>query len=105
MGDILEICEELGALPGLETLAITTNGITLPRQLPALQRAGVNALNISLDTLEDHKYQFITRRKGHDRVLRGINMAVEHGYDPVKVNTVIMRGMNEEELGNFVEMT
>ena len=56
--------EELGRIEGLETLAMTTNGITLARKLPQLRDAGLNLLNISLDTLEPKKFEFITRRKG-----------------------------------------
>ena len=58
------ILEELGRLEGLETLAMTTNGITLARKLPQLREAGLNLLNISLDTLVPQKFEFITRRKG-----------------------------------------
>ena len=56
--------EELGSIEGLETLAMTTNGITLARKLPLLKDAGLNVLNISLDTLVPQKFEFITRRKG-----------------------------------------
>lgn len=56
--------EELGSIEGLETLAMTTNGITLARKLPLLRDAGLNLLNISLDTLVPQKFEFITRRKG-----------------------------------------
>jgi len=103
--DILSLCQQLGAIEGIDTLAVTTNGIVLPRMLPDLQKAGLNAINISLDTLQPHKFQLITRRKGFDRVMQGIKMAAEMGYDPVKVNCVVMRGMNEEEIGEFVELT
>ena len=58
------LLEELGRLEGLETLAMTTNGITLARKLPELKEAGLNLLNISLDTLVQKKFEFITRRKG-----------------------------------------
>lgn len=104
--DIIEICQELSAIPGLDTLAITTNGIALKNKLHDLHRAGVNALNISLDTMEAHKFQLITRRpQGKDRVLENIYAAVDLGFDPVKVNCVIMRGVNDDELGRFVAMT
>jgi len=56
--------EELGRIEGLETLAMTTNGVTLARKLPRLRDAGLNLLNISLDTLVPQKFEFITRRKG-----------------------------------------
>jgi len=103
--DILDLCAQLSALPGLEILAMTTNGIALKRKLPALQQAGVNALNISLDTMQDHKFQLITRRaQGKDRVVDSIRTAVEMGFN-TKVNCVLMRGTNEDELSDFVAMT
>jgi molybdenum cofactor biosynthesis protein A len=103
--DIEVIAEHLGQLPGLKTLAITTNGILLSRKLPALHKAGVNALNISLDTLQEHKFVLITRRLGWDRVMDAINMAIDYGYDAVKINCVVMRGVNDEEVCDFVELT
>lgn len=103
--DIVELCEELGRIEGLKTLAMTTNGITLSRKLPQLKDAGLNLLNISLDTLVPQKFEFITRRKGWHKVLESIDCALELGYDPVKVNCVVMRGMNEDEVCNFVSLT
>jgi cyclic pyranopterin phosphate synthase len=103
--DIEAIVERLGALPGLRTLAMTTNGLLLRSKLPKLQKAGLNLLNISLDTLDSAKFTQITRRQGFERVVEGINLAVSLGYDPVKVNCVIMRGLNEAEVPDFVEWT
>lgn len=103
--DIVELCEELGRIEGLETLAMTTNGITLARKLPLLRDAGLNLLNISLDTLVPQKFEFITRRKGWHKVMESIDCALELGYNPVKVNCVVMRGLNEDEICNFVAMT
>ena len=64
---------------------MTTNGITLKRKLPALQAAGLNLLNISLDTLISDKFEFITRRKGWQKVMDSIQCALDLGYNPVKV--------------------
>ena len=72
-------------LDGLKTLAMTTNGLLLSRKLPALKGAGLNMLNISLDTLIPAKFEFITRRKGFEKVLQGIDVALEFGYSPLKV--------------------
>lgn len=83
--DIEDICLGLSNLEGLKTLAITTNGITLATKLPRLKECGLTSLNISLDTLVPAKFEFLTRRKGHHRVLDSINTAVELGYNPVKV--------------------
>lgn len=103
--DIEELCRNLRALPGLKTLAMTTNGLVLARKLPQLSHAGLDSLNISLDTLVPAKFEFITRRKGHSKVLESIEAALDLGYNPVKVNCVIMRGFNDDEICDFVDMT
>ncbi|XP_010414059.1 PREDICTED: cyclic pyranopterin monophosphate synthase, mitochondrial isoform X1 [Camelina sativa] len=103
--DIEEICMQLSSLKGLKNLAITTNGITLARKLPKLQECGLDSLNISLDTLVPAKFEFLTRRKGHDRVMKSIDTAIELGYNPVKVNCVLMRGLNDDEICDFVDLT
>lgn len=99
------IAEAIGALPGLQTLAITTNGLLLPKKLDRIRAAGVNLLNVSLDTLRPDRFEEITRRKGFDLVMKAIDMAVERGYDPVKVNAVVMAGFNDDELPDFVAWT
>lgn len=83
--DIDDICLELSNLKGLRTLSMTTNGIALARKLSRLKECGLNSLNISLDTLVPAKYEFMTRRKGHGKVMDSINAAIDLGYDPVKV--------------------
>ncbi|XP_057373524.1 uncharacterized protein LOC130694458 [Daphnia carinata] len=103
--DIVELVGLLKALDGLKTLAMTTNGLLLTRKLSAMKEAGLNMLNISLDTLIPAKFEFITRRKGLEKVLQGIDLALEMGYDPVKLNCVVMRGLNDDELHSFVELT
>ncbi|GMY22252.1 GTP 3',8-cyclase, mitochondrial [Fagus crenata] len=103
--DIEDICLQLSNLQGLKTLAMTTNGITLAKKLPKLKKCGLTSVNISLDTLVPAKFEFITRRKGHERVMESINTAVDLGYNPVKVNCVVMRGLNDDEIFDFVELT
>ena len=83
--DIVALCSRLSTLPGLRTLAMTTNGLVLPRMLPSLQQAGVTHFNISLDTLKPERFEKITRRAGFTRVLDAIHAAVRAGYAPVKV--------------------
>lgn len=95
----------IGSIPKLDTLAITTNGIALKTRLSSFRAAGVNLLNISLDTLVPAKFKFITRRSGFEKVIDSIESAIEHGFNPVKVNVVVMRGFNDDELTNFVEFT
>lgn len=86
--DIEELCLQLSSLKGLKTLAMTTNGIVLGKKLPKLKDAGLNLVNISLDTLVPAKFEFMTRRKGHGRVMESIDAAVELGYNPVKVSSL-----------------
>eukprot|EP00794_Sanderia_malayensis_P017674 gene17674-19436_t len=103
--DIIELCERLSSLDGLQDLALTTNGIVLAKKLPRLKQAGLTHLNISLDTLVPAKFDFITRRQGWTRVMEGIDKALELDYDPVKINCVVMNGVNEEEICSFVKFT
>lgn len=100
-----EIVEQIGKLEGLRTLALTTNGLLLPKKFDRLQAAGVNLLNISLDTLQPDRFERVTRRRGFDLVMRAVEEAVARGYDPVKVNCVVMRGVNDDELTDFVAWT
>lgn len=100
--DLEDIAAGIRALPGLKHLGLTSNGIVLARKLPGLQRAGVDKLNISLDTLLAPKFELLTRRRGLERVLDSIDAAVALGFDPVKVNCVVMRGVNDDEIPDFV---
>lgn len=103
--DLVELTGQLSQLQGVQAVGITSNGLTLGRKLAALKEAGMSLLNISLDTLQPDRFVAMTRRQGHDRVLATIHQAVELGYDPVKVNAVVMRGVNEDEVPAFVELT
>ncbi|KAI4905080.1 hypothetical protein NFI96_016803 [Prochilodus magdalenae] len=103
--DVLHIIAEMRKLEGLKTIAVTTNGMNLARLLPGLKKAGVDLLNVSLDSLVPAKFEFIVRRKGFHKVMEGIDRAIEIGYNPVKVNCVVMRGLNEDELLDFVALT
>ncbi|XP_019739590.1 molybdenum cofactor biosynthesis protein 1 isoform X2 [Hippocampus comes] len=103
--DVLDIIAELRKLEGLKTIAVTTNGMNLAKLLPLLKDAGLDLINISLDSLVPAKFEFIVRRKGFHKVMEGIDKAIEMGYDPVKVNCVVMRGLNEDELLDFVGLT
>ncbi|XP_017957352.1 molybdenum cofactor biosynthesis protein 1 isoform X1 [Drosophila navojoa] len=102
--DIVEVVAQLKALPQLEHVGITTNGLVLTRFLVPLQRAGLDSLNISLDTLRKERFEQITRRKGWERVIAGIDLAIQLGYRP-KINCVLMRNFNEDEICDFVEFT
>ncbi|XP_047103887.1 molybdenum cofactor biosynthesis protein 1-like [Schistocerca piceifrons] len=101
----MESVDSSWKIKDLESVLMTTDGLMLTRQLVALQRAGLDGLNISLDTLQSQRYNQITRRKGWERVMAGIDLALQLEYDPVKINCVVMRGFNEDEVCSFVELT
>ena len=86
---------------GIET-SITTNGLTLEKDLQKFQDIGVKRLNISLDTLDKEKFQEITGVDGLDRVISSIKQAAKTGFTPLKINTVLMRGINHLEIDNFI---
>ncbi len=88
--DIEELCEQPRSLPGLRNLAVTSNGIVLSRKLVRLQAAGLNELNISLDTLVTSKFEFLTRRKGHNKVLQSIEAILDLHFSPVKVMMLLL---------------
>jgi len=103
--EIEQLVAQVSAIPGISSLAITTNGLLLSRKLEALKAGGVSLFNISLDTLKPEKFLQVTRRSGLDDVLTAIQDTINAGYDPVKVNAVVMRGFNDDELVDFVAMT
>ncbi|NXW67152.1 MOCS1 protein, partial [Hirundo rustica] len=93
-------------LEGLKTIAVTTNGINLTRLLPRLKEAGLNAINISLDTLVPAKFEFIVRRKGTNLSSQAtVLILAEMCLLYLQVNCVVMRGFNEDEVLDFVDFT
>ncbi len=93
----------VGMLAGLEVdLALTTNGVSLPLLAGELRRAGLRRINISCDSLRPDRFAEMTRGADLSRVLAGIDAAVEAGFDPVKVNCVVIRGVNDGEIADFV---
>ncbi|NXM90405.1 MOCS1 protein, partial [Oenanthe oenanthe] len=91
-------------LEGLKTIAVTTNGINLARLLPRLKEAGLNAINISLDTLVPAKFEFIVRRKGTNLSSKATVLILVFLLW-LQVNCVVMRGFNEDEVLDFVDFT
>jgi len=108
--DILPLMHSIGSLrsKGLRELAITTNGISLHRKLDSMVEAGLTAINLSLDTLDPFQFQIMTRRNGFDAVKRSIDriMDMKRLGAPLKlkINCVVMRGLNEREIVPFVEL-
>lgn len=103
--DLADIVRGLNEIEGIRSVSMTTNGLVLTRRLPALQRAGLAAVNVSLDSLRPDRYERMARRPGLSRVLAGVDLALQLGYRPVKINTVLMRGFNDDEILDFVEYT
>ncbi|MBV09818.1 GTP 3',8-cyclase MoaA [Rubinisphaera sp.] len=102
---IHELIEQLVDIPGLNDLALTTNGILLPAQAENLYKAGLRRLNISLDTLDRERFKEMTRRDSLDKVLAGIQVAQERGFGPLKLNAVAMRGITEADLVPLAELS
>lgn len=103
--DIVQLVEGAANTPGIQAVHMTTNGIIFPKYAKQLREAGLTGVNISLDTIQEDKFKKITRRKGEDKVLDSIRVAQELGFPRVKVNNVVMRGFNDDELDIFCEMT
>lgn len=95
---VCQLVRDLAALPGVDEVVLTTNGVLLEQMAPALYAAGLRRLNISLDTLNPLKFRKITQRDHFQLVMRGISAARDAGFDPVKINTVVIRGMNDDEV-------
>jgi len=98
---IISFIHQVNAIPGIEKIALTTNGVMLERMAPMLKQAGVSAVNISLDTLEKDKFISITGRDELASTLAGIESASSAGIGSVKVNMVVMRGVNDNEVADF----
>ncbi|HZW52502.1 MAG TPA: GTP 3',8-cyclase MoaA [Candidatus Elarobacter sp.] len=103
--DLDRLVAMIAAIPGIDDIALSTNGMLLQQQAPALAAAGLRRVNISLDTLQEDRFTAIARRPGLDRVLAGIDAAIAHGLTPVKLNCVLMRGTNDDELEAFAALT
>lgn len=108
--DIVPLMQQIGHLRknGLKELCITTNGISLHRKLDAMVEAGLTACNLSLDTLDPYQFTIMTRRNGHEAVMRSVNRILEMNRlgagIKLKINCVVMRSINERDIIPFVEM-
>lgn len=101
--NLTELCRELAALPGLDELVITTNGTQLARLADPLREAGVKRLNISLDTLQPERFARITRTGELGRTLAGIHAARNAGFERIKLNSVVLRNRNHDEVLDLAE--
>lgn len=96
---------KLSAIEGLRDLCLTTNGALLAEKVEALKQAGLRRLNVSLDSLDRDKFRRMTKRGDLDKVLEGIFAAKKHGLDPIKLNAVIERDVNDEDILPLVEFS
>ncbi len=101
---ILDICRGVSAISEVEELCLTTNGAALSQLAKPLRETGVDRLNISLDTLRPERYAYMTRGGRLEDVFRGLGAAAEAGFTGTKLNVVLMKGFNEDEIPDFVSL-
>ncbi len=104
--DLPRLVDQLAAVPGIENIALSTNAVLLAPVARRLRDAGVSRVNISLDSLRPERADTIARRPGTlARVLEGLDAAHAVGFDPIKINVVLMRGENDDEVADFAELS
>lgn len=103
--NIVSICKNCAAVPGIREVCITTNGILLPQYAADLKTAGVTRVNLSLDTLDAQKYASITRWGSLDDAMAGLHAALNAGFEKVKINAVLIGSFNDEEVPKLAELT
>jgi len=108
--DVIDFIRRIPEIPRITSIGLSTNGTLLAREIApgksmasALRAAGVGSVNVSLDTLDGEVYSQITGRDFHEQVLRGIDAAIVAGFEQIKLNTVLMRGRNEDQLIPLIE--
>lgn len=102
---VVDLVGQIACTPGVRILTLTTNGVLLKRLAQPLAQAGLQRVNISLDTLDPHKFQHLTRWGSLDDVWTGIQAAEEAGLTPIKINAVVVRGYNEGDLAELASLT
>ncbi|MFC5402159.1 GTP 3',8-cyclase MoaA [Cohnella soli] len=100
-----ELIAGIAALPGVEDISLTTNGLLLAPQAAKLKEAGLKRVNISLDTMDPTRFKFIARRGDLDKVWEGVQAAAAVGLGPIKLNCVLLKGVNEDEIGKFLQLS
>ncbi len=103
--DLSELVQFAHQCEGIESTHLTTNGLLLSKQIDNLEKSGLSGINISLDTLNPEKFKIITRRNGLDLVLNSLHKAMESTIQSIKLNVVALRGFNDDELMDFVDLT
>lgn len=100
-----DIIKEIRKYESVKSICMTTNAYTIKNKLKKFKEAGLTHLNISLDTLVESKFNFISRREGLKYILENINLALDLNFEKIKINCVIMKGVNEDEILDFVNLT
>lgn len=103
--DLDKLVGMIAAVPGIEDISLTTNGIFLAQRAEKLRRAGLTRVNISLDSLQADRFSFITRGGDVQRVLNSIDACASLGFDPIKINVVLMKGINDDEIEDFLRLS
>jgi cyclic pyranopterin phosphate synthase len=103
--DLVELIKMLKGIKGLEEIAMTTNGVYLDLLADELKKAGLDRVNVSLDTLKKEKFRHITGSDHFDDVWAGIERSIETGLQPVKLNVILMKGINDDEITDFARLT
>ena len=99
--NLASLVREFSRLPGVKDISLSTNGVFLAGEAERLFKAGLRRINISLDTFDRERFRWITGLEAHGKVLEGIQAALRAGFDPVKVNVVTLKGINDDEVENF----
>ncbi|QTA85956.1 GTP 3',8-cyclase MoaA [Desulfonema magnum] len=102
---IYSFLKELGRIEGISDISLTTNGVFLKDNLEKIRSAGIKRLNISMDTLNRLRFKEITGRDNFDKVWEGIMSAHEMGFDPIKINVVVLNGINDDELTELAKLS
>ncbi len=103
---LVELVRQIAAVPGIDDVALSTNGVLLGEYAEPLREAGLARVNVSLDSLRPERIDAIARRPGsHERIMEGLAAAERVGLAPLKINTVVMRGTNDDELEDFARCT
>ena len=103
--NIVDIVREIKKIDGIEEICMTTNGVLLDKYALDLKKAGLDRINISLDTLNKDKFKYITRIGELDNTLKNINKAIEVGFKKIKINVVLIGGFNDDEIIDFTKLT
>ncbi len=102
--DLSSLVRMIRAVSDIKDIALTTNGYFLAEQIDALVDAGIDRINVSMDSLDRATFSKMARREYFDRVWEGVQSAVRRGVGPIKINTVLIRGMNDHEIPHFVKL-